>query len=100
MAEPKQRRTSRAEPLARPLCLKATGDFRCFHRHAVLLLFNARNHGVYGCRADASGDSRNLPIAHPALSPPKIRLSDLEKRGRGPNSFPAMGPRTADIDHP
>ena len=39
MAEPKQRRTSRSELLARPLCLKATGDLRGFHRHAVLLLF-------------------------------------------------------------
>ena len=78
MAEPKQQRTSRTELLARPQCLKATGDLRCLHRHAVLLVFNVRN-PAFTAVARCQRDWRNLPIAHAALSSPKIRLG---KRGR------------------
>ena len=77
MAEPKERRTSRSELLARPQCLKATGDLRCFHRHAVLLLLNARN-PAFTAVARCLRDGQNVPIAHAALSSPKIRL---RKRG-------------------
>ena len=93
MAEPKQRRTSRSELLARPQCLKATGDLRCFHRHAVLPLFNARN-PAFTALARCQRDRRNLPIAHAALSSPKIRL------GKEGEIICPLWVMMAEIDHP
>ena len=82
MAEPKQRRTSRSELLARPVCLKATGDLRCFHRHAVLLLFNAIRR-----------------LLTPRLSSPNDSLRDRLADGRD-GQFARHGPTDgANIDH-
>jgi hypothetical protein len=61
----------------------------------VLLLLNARNQ-AFTAAARCQRDWRHLPIAHAALSSPKI---DLGLRGEK-DSLPGMGRWTAETDHP